>query len=789
MKTQKILILSIWVGFYLCLNIAHAGGWSWNKNNPQHNESSQDVYEAQTDWKTALEKIARQVENDYFSFTRSYDLKTPGLNTSRRIQTYSRLRSEYMLAGEPILSVAVVDEIILDVLDANAHPMKRDTLTYISKMIADQLNQNPKIELVNRNQSEAVNKELHFQMSELVDPATAARLGRLRGVRYLVVVTAESTAKDSDIFVQVVDVETAEELPPLFRNQSGVYSVRAFMENAQNYNVLYENYPRDQKEEEVSGKPLETKVQEESTVGEPTKEQLSQDRLLPPPPPLQPPPLRPRTKLEFYDMLRKDFKIRVYFSEKLKDLYKKIPESMRRFEETLFLDLYKRILSGKTVLLDNKNKKCHREDSEVFNNYGTAHGFYPYLDFSDPSLELSSCEHIQTHLEAADASGILLEFAKAYDKLPRSQQSEIRKLYPTIDLHFLSWNDDYMDQYDIEQYKRWGNPYPLSRYMRLNKEGGEIYLFTQWGIDLMPLTKEIYPVLENQRGRESFYDQATFRWLYDFPSYSHNASFHLRNQVDRELEAIDVFSFTAGTALIETHDQKERAGNFAFDFLTYDDGQKNGRILRGSILQSDAFTGEQETHRQTLSVLQGALPHASELVQQVFWGYELEGYSLEEDRIRGYLLKDWLHGGVLATYYPMMSRNIRFGLRGHGSPFQHQVQMEFPNAQMPEDQRERLNSRYGLDANICIANLNQTLVCNFGVGEERFDLSKKDDLIRLRKYAQLNYHMWGNVQNKYRYAEPIIWLNFEYSQDEWQQLKNEFLPSQKTWSLNLRFDF
>lgn len=80
----------------------------------------------------------------------------------------------------------------------------------LAQMLVTDLSDNPKLALVERLQLEAVLEELKLGQTRSIDRASAAKIGKLLGARYLVMGGYFELAKSLRVDVRVVDVETGE---------------------------------------------------------------------------------------------------------------------------------------------------------------------------------------------------------------------------------------------------------------------------------------------------------------------------------------------------------------------------------------------------------------------------------------------------------------------------------------------------------------------------------------------------------------------------------------------------
>ena len=80
----------------------------------------------------------------------------------------------------------------------------------IAAMLMSELNRNPAVRLVDREQLQQVLNEQNLATAERVDAATAAKVGKLVGARYMIAGTFIDLYGDFRIDARIIDVETSE---------------------------------------------------------------------------------------------------------------------------------------------------------------------------------------------------------------------------------------------------------------------------------------------------------------------------------------------------------------------------------------------------------------------------------------------------------------------------------------------------------------------------------------------------------------------------------------------------
>jgi len=112
-------------------------------------------------------------------------------------------------AAEPIPQVGTPATVAVLYLDYAGNDDELSALRKgLAQMLISDLSANPQLRLIERLQLESVLGELKLGASKAIDPASAARVGKLLGARYLVMGGYFSFAGSLRVDVRVVNVET-----------------------------------------------------------------------------------------------------------------------------------------------------------------------------------------------------------------------------------------------------------------------------------------------------------------------------------------------------------------------------------------------------------------------------------------------------------------------------------------------------------------------------------------------------------------------------------------------------
>lgn len=119
---------------------------------------------------------------------------------------YNQSPQQYSLNDHShhIYSIAVTDMI------ATPANVQNNILDEFRDILIEKLVDNGRFRVVERQLLESALVELHFNMSDLVDPTTAQRLGKFIGAEYIIVGTYYSWADATRLSSRVIRTETAE---------------------------------------------------------------------------------------------------------------------------------------------------------------------------------------------------------------------------------------------------------------------------------------------------------------------------------------------------------------------------------------------------------------------------------------------------------------------------------------------------------------------------------------------------------------------------------------------------
>ena len=739
MKTQKTLILSIdsmkklWIlavilGLGLS-SISEAGLFGSAPKKP-------DVSDLETQLNTGLQEISQEATQKMFRspeglrLTSGYAMRERLEELDRRIENPNEQPSFENGAAKPLAIGLVFNLLPEEFQQSSFFKLVIQRLNnHLQKAIAN----TPLLDLVvlDETQQEIIAKSLQRQTSLLIDPSEAARLGRLVGEEMILFVELKPSMQNLFMTFHLLSIELGlndfvfdTDLKQFFKEYETlkeIYDTRDFI--APDPNIPQNLIPE--------------------TVTQPEIPEIV---------------TLPETKIEFYELLRKNFDVRIVFSPKLTGLMGLSPSDS---EGGFLLDFSKQSIN---LNCDAPNRSVLESSMPI----SSTRFLIEYYSFSNQDTKIhTDCKETEDYFKNQFTSGILLEFAKAYARLSESQKEVIQKIYPIISVIFVSWTEnDWRDS----------SLGPNISYLRLNRTTHRIDLFNHWLLNIYPSSEEIYDILNQQQETETLYERASYqqrkKLLITPTYYAPNTSEYLRNVALREHNAFNFSQFEIGGAKIQTENNTQNSGHVGLKLFSYDDGHwpVDGARLNW-------FGDENNTYLQNAQVLNSRRSHRIEAPDQLFWGYSFRLFDYEEDNIRDYHLKDWLRVGSSITYYPAPFQNFRFQLDAHGTGLK-DVDFNLSDSYL----HSRDINTYGADATFCIANPDQTLFCNFGVGIEKFDLRKTQDLERLKYYAQIKYQLASG-------AGESAWINLEYGQDEWQQAQNQFLLPQKNWSLNLEFQW
>lgn len=103
-------------------------------------------------------------------------------------------------SGKPAIAILDLEEI----------GSKKGTARAVSEVLRTELTDTGSFKVIERAQLDKVMKEMKFSNTEFVDPATAARFGKLVGAKYVALGSVAVLGKTYTVSMRFIDVETAE---------------------------------------------------------------------------------------------------------------------------------------------------------------------------------------------------------------------------------------------------------------------------------------------------------------------------------------------------------------------------------------------------------------------------------------------------------------------------------------------------------------------------------------------------------------------------------------------------